>query len=430
MTHELALPAAAAPAAPISRGYRAYVLGALSVVGFMCAVDKVVISMFVEPIRKEFGLTDTQLGLMTGLAFAVMGGIASIPLARWADRGSRKLIIVGSFVAWTVMTALSGVAASFAQLLGARMGVGIGEAGCVPATHSMLGDYYPRAERPHALGVHSAGTYLGLLGGMLGGGILVQTVGWRAGFVWLGAIGLVMAAIVHFTVREPARVDAPAVGTVPQIKLLDGLGDLRAFAWLVVAFSTTALAGWSILAWLPSYFERAFALPPIQIGLGLGLCIGVATALGSIVGGRLGVRFAKDSRTWGAGFAAACCAAVTPVFIASFHVPQPLVAFALLFAAFAMAGLIMGPVFSTLQDLVAPGARATAVAVVGLAGTIVGQGVGPLLIGALSDALGIDGAGADSLRWAMTIVAAVNFASVLAFWRLQRRVAVLAAPAL
>ena len=144
----------------VSSGYRTYVLVALAVVGFMCAVDRVVISMFMEPIKKEFGLSDTELGLLTGLAFSVMGGLASVPLARWADRGSRKWIIGGSFVAWTLMTAASGAAAGFVQLFAARIGVGIGEAGCIPATHSMLGDYYPRHLRPRALAVHSAGTYL------------------------------------------------------------------------------------------------------------------------------------------------------------------------------------------------------------------------------------------------------------------------------
>ena len=164
-TGDIAAAASAAATAPARDPYRTYVLVALAVVGFMCAVDRVVISMFMEPIKKEFGLSDTQLGLLTGVAFSLMGGLASVPLARWADRGNRKWIIGGSLAAWSIMTAASGVASNFVQLLAARMGVGIGEAGCIPATHSMLGDYYPRDLRPRALGIHSAGTYLGALGG-------------------------------------------------------------------------------------------------------------------------------------------------------------------------------------------------------------------------------------------------------------------------
>lgn len=423
MTHsDITLPIPAQAAVP-SEGYRTYVLIALAVVGFMCAVDKVVISMFMEPIKKEFGLSDTQLGMMTGLAFSVMGGVASVPLARWADRGNRKWIIAGSFAVWTVMTAASGMATNFVQMLAARLGVGIGEAGCFPSTHSMLGDYYPRTLRPRALAVHSAGTYLGMLGGLLGGGILVQTVGWRAGFIWLGLAGLVLAAIFHLTVREPARVDAMshppvAAGTT----LWSQLGDPKSFWLLVMAFSTTSLAGSSVMVWLPSYFTRAFALSPMQIGLGLGLCLGVATAIGSIIGGQIAVRRAKQSKSWGAGFSAGVTVVVMPFFLGSFYAPSPLLAFVLLFCAFSTAGMILGPVFSTLQDLVSPNARATALAVVALFGVLVGQGLGPLLVGALSDALGVKNGDAGGLRTAMTLVAQVNFLTIVAFWLLKRRI--------
>lgn len=412
-----------------SDGYRSYVLFALAVVGFMCAVDRVVISMFMEPIKKEFGLSDTQLGLLTGLAFSVLGGIASVPLARWADRGSRKWIIGGSFAVWTLMTALSGAAASFGQMLVARLGVGIGEAGCIPATHSMLGDYYPRQQRPHALAVHSAGSYLGMLGGLFGGGILLQTVGWRAGFLWLGVLGMVLVAIFHFTVREPLRADAAAQpASLTTATLWSQLGDARAFWLLVMAFSTTSLAGSSVMVWLPSYFARAFALTPMQIGLGLGLCVGVATAIGSVVGGRLGVRYGHESKSWGAGFSAGITVLVMPFFLGSFYAPSPLLAFALLFMAFVLAGTILGPIFSTLQDLVSPSARATAFAVVALFGVLVGQGLGPLLVGAISDALRVQGTNASGLRTAMTLVAMVNFLTIGAFWWLKLRIQTISRP--
>ena len=404
----------------VSAGYRRYVLAALAVVGFMCAVDRVVISMFMEPIKKEFGLSDTELGLLTGLAFSVMGGLASVPLARWADRGSRKWIIGGSFVAWTLMTAASGAAAGFVQLFAARIGVGIGEAGCIPATHSMLGDYYPRHLRPRALAVHSAGTYLGMLGGLLGGGLLVQGVGWRAGFIWLGMAGLVMAVVFHLTVREPVRRELPT--PQQQGSLWSQLGDAKAFWLLVMAFSTTALAGSSVMVWLPSYFERAFALPPVVIGGGLGLCIGVATAIGSVIGGQLGVKRAGGARSWGAGYSARATVLVMPFFLGCFYAPWPLLAFALLFGAFAVAGTILGPVFSMLQDLVSPSARATALAVVALFGVVIGQGLGPLLVGAISDALQVKGADASGLRTAMTLVACVNFLTIVAFWQLKKRI--------
>lgn len=414
-------PAPAATVAPYSTAYRRYVLFALAVVGFLCSVDKVVITMFMEPMKKEFGLSDTQLGLLTGVAFAVMGGVASIPLARLADRGSRKLIINASLLAWTLMTAASGMAMNFTQLLITRVGVGIGEAGCIPATHSMLGDYYPRELRGRALGIHSAVTFLGMLGGLLGGGILVQTVGWRTGFVILGVIGLVVSVIFHLTVREPARVDAVSQTAVRGERLIDKLGDLKAFGYLVLAFATTSLAGSSVSTWLPAYYGRAFALQPMQIGLGLGLCIGLATTIGAVVGGQLSVRYGK-SRSWGAGFSAAVTLVVMPFYLGSFYAPNAMLSFALLFAAYLCAGTIIGPVFATLQDLVKPDVRATAVAIVSVAGVILGQGCGPLLVGLISDVMNVAGQQAAGLRWAMTAVALVNWLTVLWFWLLQRRI--------
>ena len=431
MNHEASLPLDAAmirpqveaeAAPPQSKAYRAYVLFALSVVGFLCAVDKVVITMFMEPIKKEFGLSDTQLGLLTGVAFSVLAGVAAIPLARQADRGSRKWIINASLLAWTVMTAASGMVTNFATLLIARVGVGIGEAGCIPATHSMLGDYYPRAARARALGIHSGVFFLGSLGGLVGGGILVQTIGWRYGFMLLGVLGLVVSLIFHLTVREPARVDALTQPSLTGESIWSQLGDLKAFGYLVLAFATTSLAGSSVGTWLPSYYERAFALTPMQIGLGLGLCIGLATTIGAVVGGQLAARFGAGSKSWGAGFSAVDTVLVMPFYLASFHVTNPILSFVLLFCAFLLAGAILGPVFSTLQDLVKPNVRATAVAIVSVAGVILGQGCGPLVVGAISDVIATTGNGADGLRWAMTALALVNWLTVIWFWLLRQRI--------
>jgi len=414
------VPAARAPVQDFSPAYRTYVLVALAIVGFMCSVDKVVISMFMEPIKKEFLLSDTELGLLNGLAFSLLGGLVSIPLARMADRGNRKWIIFLSFAAWTLMTGASGLASSFLVLLAARIGVGVGEAGCVPASHSMLGDYYPRQLRGRAYAAHFSGVYLGMLGGMLGGGILVQTVGWRMGFIWLGIGGMVLALIFQFTVREPLRVDQPA----PELQgksLWSQLGDLRCFFMLVLAFAFVGLAG-SVAAWLPSYFERAFALSPTVIGLGLGLCIGLAAGVGALVGGQVSVRLARRSRHAGARYSALVSWGVLVPLVASFHVPHPMVAMALLFIAFLVAGTLAGPVFGTVQDLVAPHARATAVAIIGVAGVIIGQGMGPMLVGALSDVLRTGEGSVSGLRTAMTLIGCINVMTGLFFWLLARRI--------
>lgn len=412
----------------ISTGYRTYVLAVLAMIGFLCSVDRVVISMFMQPIKQQFGLSDTQLGVMTGLAFAVMGGVVAIPLARLADRGSRKWIIGGSLLVWTLLTAATGMAMNFAQLLATRIGVGVGEAGCIPATHSMLGDYYPREMRARALAVHTAGTYLGLLGGMVGGGILVQTVGWRAGFIWLGFGGLIVSTIFQLTVREPVRVDEIKQPHRPSASVIARLGDLRCFCLLVGAFSTTALAG-SVVTWLPVYFGRAFVLSPLQIGLGLGLAIGVATAIGAVLGGQLGNHYSKNSKSWSAGFSTLDTIVVMPLFLGTFYAPNPATAFTLLFLAFAVAGVITGPVFAMLQDLVDPSVRATALAIVALSGVVVGQGFGPVVVGFLSDHWQSATDGAGGLRRAMTAVATVNFLTIALFWSLRRRIIAILPPA-
>ena len=406
---------------PVGGAYRSYVLFVLSVIGFLCSVDRVVITMFMQPIKQEFGLSDTELGVMTGVAFAVMGGVVAIPLARLADRGSRKWIIGASLLVWTLLTAATGMAANFVQLLVARLGVGVGESGCIPATHSMLGDYYPRDLRSRALGVHTAGTYLGLLGGMVAGGLLAQTVGWRAGFLWLGFGGLGISVILQLTVREPARVDAIERPARPTDGVVARLGDLPSFVLLVGAFSTTAMAG-SVVTWLPVYMGRAFKLSPLQIGLGLGLAIGVATAIGAIIGGQLGNHYSKRSKSWGAGFSALDTVVVMPLLLGTFFAPSPAIAFTLLFLTFMVAGMITGPIFALLQDLVDPSVRATALAIVALSGVVLGQGLGPVLVGFLSDRWSSARDGADGLRLAMTAVALVNFLTIAEFWLLRRRI--------
>lgn len=409
------------PVPSFTPSYRAYVLCTLSVIGFLCSVDRVVITMFLQPIKLEFALSDTQLGIMTGLAFSVLGGMAAVPLARLADRTSRKWIIAGSLMAWTVLTAATGMAMSFSQLLAARIGVGIGEAGCVPATHSIIGDYYPRALRSRALGIFSASQFLGIFGGLLGGGILVQTLGWRVGFIALGVGGLVLSAIFQLTVREPIRIDQIHAAHRISGGVLRRLGDPLCFVLLVVAFSTTALAG-SVAAWLPVYFDRAFHLSPVHIGLGLGLSLGVASAIGSVGGGYVGTHYMRHSRSWGAGFSAIISLVVMPLYLGTFFAPDANLAFALLFITFLVAGFIVGPVFATVQDLVDPSVRATAIAIVALSGVVIGQGVGPVLVGMLSDLWTSTTNDAGGLRMAMTALAMINFLTVTVFWALKRRI--------
>jgi len=220
-------------------------------------------------------------------------------------------------------------------------------------------------------------------------------------------------------VREPLRVDQPPQDTLGR-NIWSQLGDLQCFFMLVLAFAFVGLAG-AVGAWLPSYFERAFAMQPLVIGLGLGLCIGLASGIGALVGGQISVKLARKSRAHGARYSAYVSWGVLIPLIASFYVPNPWLAMGLLFITFLVAGTLAGPVFGTVQDLVAPQARATAVAIIGVAGVIIGQGMGPMLVGMLSDILGTGSVA--GLRSSMTVIAAINLLTGLFFWTLSRRIA-------
>jgi MFS family permease len=207
----------------------------------------------------------------------------------------------------------------------------------------------------------------------------------------------------------------------PPVRVIARLGDLRCFLLLVGAFSTTALAG-SVVTWLPVYFGRAFVLTPIQIGLGLGLAIGVATAIGAVVGGQIGNHYSKNSKSWGASFSALDTIVVMPLLLGTFYAPTPALAFTLLFLTFAVVGMITGPIFAMLQDLVDPSVRATALAIVSLSGVLLGQGCGPVLVGLLSDHWSSGVNSAQGLRLAMTAVVMENFLTIGEFWLLRRRI--------
>jgi predicted MFS family arabinose efflux permease len=392
----------------MTSAYRRYVLGCITVLALMHSVDKIVITIFQEHIKHDYGVSDTQLGLLTGTAYALVGALAALPLARLADRWPRHWIIGASFAVWTLMTSACGWATSWAGLFAARIGVGLGEAAFPAASFAMIGALYHDDDtgRTRAFGVSNAGTFIGMLIGLVAGGALVQQLGWQQGFVVLGLVGLVLAVIFLLTVREPARSrDEQPMSLRENWRTM--FGEPGCFLLLIGAFTTAQTAGGALLSWMPSYLARGFGLTPLQIGLGLGLCLGLATTIGSVLGGMLGKRAEGKPLSWGAGFAARVAWIVLPIYLACFWAPHPLLCLGLLFAAFLIAGTMLAPVYSVVHQLVAPGARATALAVLGLAGALIGGGLGPVLVGAISDALHTNDGGAQGLRIAMTVVALV-----------------------
>ncbi len=402
-----------------ARGAR-WALWALATVGFLSAMDSVAMSLFLEPVKKEFGLSDTQLGLLSGTAFAVFYACIGLPLAAWADRGNRRNIIALAVAAWSLMTMLCGMASNFVQLMLARVGVGVGEGGANPAAHSMIGDLFPPHLKPKALSVFFTGGYLGMMAGMAGAGWLADHLGWRQGFIVLGLPGLLVAAIFWFTVREPLRITPPA----PRLRqsLAGLLQHPRAFIQLTLAFAASSFCTWGLLTFMPSFYVRSHGLSGTQVGLFLGLSMGLGTGIGTVLGGHLATRAVARDRAWGAHIAAVTTLLSVPIYAAQFLTTNIWLSLAFAVVTFIVGGICVGPLYALVQEIVAPDARATAIAVLGLASLLVGKGLAPLVLGAVSDGFSARFGAADALRYALTAGALMSLWPVWHFWRLTKAV--------
>lgn len=410
------------PEAPTaSPGIRTYALVALAIVGFLHQMDKVFIYMFLEPIKKEFLLSDTEVGIISGAAFAITYALIGVPIARLSDHGNRKWIIGTCLATWSLFTAICGACTGFFSLLIARIGVGAGEAGAIPATHSMLGDYYPRDLRSRAIAVFSGSMALGAFLGMTLGGIMAQTIGWRNSFFVMGSVGVFLAVIFQLTVREPHRPARINRADRSFKGILLELGDLRSFSIMALAQAFAAFTA-AAMAWLPSYFQRTYSLSPLQVGIGLGLSIGLPFAIGTFLGGHFSMRHVGGSKSWSIKFAAISFVLGLPFYLGSFYAPTPLAAFGLLFASMLAFSAPTGPIGVAVQDLISPSARATAVALIGVLAGIVGSGFGPVLIGAVSDFVQVVEPGANSLRMALVAVTLPLLVTSALYWWLARRI--------
>lgn len=356
-------------------------------------VDRQLIGILAEPIRQELGLSDRQLGLLGGLAFALFYTILGVPIARIAERRGRVAIIAGSLALWSLMTALTGFAHTYAQLLLARMGVGIGEAGCSPSAQSLIADLYPPDRRATALSLYSLGVPLGMVFGALAGGWLAQTLGWRTAFVILGLPGIALAGIVRLVLREPARGRfdpapfraAPVEARPPLSAILRTLAGSPAFRHMAAGASIASFAGYGLTSFAVPLMIRTYGLTLAQAATGFGLIVGTAIGIGIGGGGWLADRLrprhpAAPGLVSGIGVALA--AILFPVALGQADVR--LVAL-VAFVPFVCAHLYFGPTYAVTVNSVGPAERATAVAVLLLLMNAIGLGLGPLAVGIASD---------------------------------------------
>lgn len=349
-------------------------------------IDRMIIAVVGEPIRREFGLSDLQLGVMGGVAFALFYGGIGIPLARLAERISRVGIVAVATALWSVMTTLSGFAGSYGQLLAARIGVGIGEAGFTPPVVSMIADRFAPERRATVFSLIAVGVSVGGAIGALGGGAIAQAYGWRTAFYAMGAPGLLLAVVLWLTIPEPPRHDAGDTAPPFRAVLAAALGS-RAFVCLTCGSGFVALVGFGLNLFLIPLLVRRFGFDIRQAAVAFALVFSAATALGGVVGGVLADRFAAaDLRRYGAAPALATALAL-PLFLLAIYQDDWRVLAVLLFAATFSLYAFLPTIMTVTQRLVEPRMRATAAALHAFGQTVFGLGVGSALLGWVSDRL-------------------------------------------
>jgi predicted MFS family arabinose efflux permease len=349
-------------------------------------IDRMIISVVGEPIRREFGLSDLQLGIMGGVAFALFYGGIGIPLARLAERVSRVGIVAAATALWSVMTMLSGVAGNYVQLLLARMGVGIGEAGFTPPVVSMIADRFAAEKRATVFSLIAVGVSVGGAVGALGGGWIAQNHGWRMAFFVMGAPGLLLAIVLWLTIKEPVRLNAedaaPSFGVV-----LRRVGKSRAFVTFTFGSGIVALVGFGLNLFLIPLLVRRFGFDLKEAAITFALTFSAATALGGVVGGILADKFASDHHRRYGLLPMISSGMALPLYMLAIYQDNWRIMAVLLFAATFCLYAFLPTIMTVTQRLVEPRMRATAAAIHAFGQTVFGLGLGSLFLGWMSDRL-------------------------------------------
>jgi len=367
-------------------------------------IDRQIVGILAVPIKADLGLTDTQLGLMGGLAFALFYTALGIPIAMLADRRNRTTIMTVALVVWSAMTALCGYAQNFWQLFLARLGVGVGEAGGVAPAYSLVSDYFPPQQRARALSVYSFGVPIGSALGIVFGGLIAHHIDWRSAFIAVGVAGVLIAPLFKLLVREPprGRYDGPRGAGTPA-----GLGEVirvlaskPAFWGMSLGGAASSMMGYGLFFWLPSFFVRSHGMTLLDASLYFGAILLVGGMAGIWMGGWLADRFGAARRRNYALIPAFAFLATVPFYLGAVTSPSLALAFALFLAPTALGLVWLGPTLSAIQHVVPPGMRATASAVFLFVNNLIGIGLGTVALGALSDALSAR-YGNDALRYAI-----------------------------
>jgi MFS transporter, Spinster family, sphingosine-1-phosphate transporter len=422
--------------APVSTGHyrnqqasaehRNYLLTVLLVILAFNFIDRLALGIALQDIKVDLRLSDTQLGLLTGIAFAVFYAVMGIPLARWADRGNRVTIISLTVALWSAAVALCGAAVNFTQLMLIRIGIAVGEAGCQPPALSLISDYFGRAERPRAVSRYKLGWPIALITGNFAAGWLNELYGWRMMFVILGLPGIALAVLAAFTLKEPRSTQkagtASSTNAAP-VAHESSVKEVFATLWtsatyrhllLCMLLSTFFTVG--ILQWQPAFFVRSHGLQTGELGTWLAVFYGGGTLVGTWLGGELAFKYAANNERLQMRAIAVLYAIFAVLTAGVYLAPTHQIAFILLGIAVVGGGATNGPLFAATQTLVPPRMRAMAVALVLFFSNLIGIGAGPLLAGALSDAFR-PMLGEESLRYALVALAPGYFWCTWHLWK-------------
>ena len=368
-----------------------YALVVLTVISALNYADRGVLSLLLDPVKKDLQLTDTAVGLINGFGFVLLYSFLGLPIARWADRSDRRFILTISLTVWSAMTCFGGLARGAWQLAATRIGVGIGEAGGVAPSHSMLSDLFSKEELPRAMSILAVGSRIGVLVGSLIAGFVDQHFGWRAAFVAVGLPGIAVAILFRLTVREPLRgamenrgasTNLPSVAQTALFLLRQ-----RSFVFITLGGSLMAITLYGLQSWVPAFLRRIHHLNSGQIGAYQGTVVGVIGSAGVLAGGLLAERLGRRDARWRVYVPALACMFCCPLYLLFLLVPSIAASLFWLLLATLCTSAYIGPAFAVYQSVSKVRMRAFASATFLFFGNLIGLGIGSALVGWLNDHL-------------------------------------------
>ncbi len=412
---------ATAATLPTVASSRRVALGLLLAAYTLSFLDRQIVGVLLEPIKSEFALSDTQLGFLSGTAFALFYATLGIPVAWLSDRGNRKRIILWSLGIWSAMTAVCGFAQSFTQLVIARIGVGIGEAGSSPPSHSIIADLYPREERSGAMGILGLGAYIGSALGIFVGGLVAQEYGWRAAMLVAGLPGLVLVIVIKFALQEPPRRATEARTSVAgdRASVWDGFRAVAAspaMCHLIAGITLLSFISYGKAQWTVSFVVRSYGLDIGAASLIVAPVTLVAAGGGALLGGWLADRFGRRDPRYCAWVILISQLVAMPFLLAWYFASDLRLGVTFWIFSSVLANFFLGPTFAMIQSLAPVRQRATVAAIMLFVVNLIGLGLGPQLVGIASDLLA-PRFGAESLRYALAAASLVGVWGAYHYWR-------------